>query len=265
MTRSLPRTPSFLVIGAQKAGTTYLCAGLAQHPRVFFSNPKELMFFNRKADLGGDDFKKYLDDHFASADRERWVGEGSTTYFQSPLALPRIRTFLGQDLRIILCIRHPVEKAVSFYLHNWRMGRLAGQEPLFDPGPGLNTSPIETSLYAPHLRRWLEAYGRERLHVIDFDLLKTSRPAFLRAATDALEISPLAKTIERVVNPGPSIRREGEQLVVTTPPQDGQTSPRFALDDLAKLQAVFDEDIRQTEDLLDMDLTHWKTPPTYLP
>ncbi len=39
--------PDFLVIGAQKCGTTELCASIAAHPQVCFSRPKELYFFCR--------------------------------------------------------------------------------------------------------------------------------------------------------------------------------------------------------------------------
>jgi hypothetical protein len=41
------RAPNFFILGAQKSGTTYLAKVLAEHPDVFFSDPKEPMLFSR--------------------------------------------------------------------------------------------------------------------------------------------------------------------------------------------------------------------------
>jgi len=40
------RLPTFLIIGCQKAGTSWLHKAIAQHPEIVVSTPKELHFFN---------------------------------------------------------------------------------------------------------------------------------------------------------------------------------------------------------------------------
>ena len=260
-----PRKPNFLVIGAQKAGTTYLCAGLTRHPDVYFSDPKELMFFNQPQPIGQEDFNAYLERHFAGAAERRWVGEGSTTYFQWPRALPRIREYLGDELRIILCLRHPVEKALSFYLHNWRKGRLKGDESIleFDRND-VENSPLGTSFYANHLERWLDVFGRDGIHVMRFDLLRENRLRFLQSATEFLGVSPLRAASEEIVNPGPQLKMSGNHLVVRrSAKQDSRLQPRFTMDDVARLQSLFGEDIERTEQLLSMDLSAWKRLPDF--
>lgn len=93
--------------------------------KIFMSSPKELLFFQKQS-LSKSAFQNYLADNFSNATNESWLGEGSTVYFQWPRAMENIIRFLGPELKIIICLRHPVEKAVSFYIHNWRRSRLRG-------------------------------------------------------------------------------------------------------------------------------------------
>lgn len=45
--------PTFLIVGAEKAGTTTLAGMLAEHPEVYVSTPKELRFFRGRTGSGG--------------------------------------------------------------------------------------------------------------------------------------------------------------------------------------------------------------------
>ena len=71
--------PNFLVVGAQRAGTTWMHDRLRRHPDVFMPSVKELHFFNRKgSNLETTDETKDLDwyeYHFRNAENESAVGE----------------------------------------------------------------------------------------------------------------------------------------------------------------------------------------------
>lgn len=103
--------PNFFLIGAPKCGTTALSEYLRQHPRVFFCTPKEPNFFNRDyADRDTPTLARYLD-YFAAADSTHTaVGEGSTAYLHSAVAVADILAF-NPAARFLVMLRNPVETA----------------------------------------------------------------------------------------------------------------------------------------------------------
>jgi hypothetical protein len=219
-----------------------------------------MFFFN--AGLDRSDFQNYLVKHFSNAINEKWLGEGSTVYFQWPGAMENIVRFLGAELKIIICLRHPVEKAVSFYIHNWRRGRFRGSEPILKVGyPPETMSPVNTSLYSSHISRWQEAFGNERIAFLLFDTLLEDTACFVKGATDFLGVAPLKSVIPGKVNPGPRLKLEGDHLVVQGNPKSGQVVPKIKISDIKKMQKLFLNDIRATEELIGQDLAKWREMP----
>ena len=115
------RKPNFFVIGAPRAGTTSLCAYLADHPLIYFSPVKEPSFFSTDyPDLRRAAQREYgeYDDLFAGAtDEHLAVGEGSTTYLSSRLAVPKILEYNAKASFIVL-LRHPADLAYSRHSSN---------------------------------------------------------------------------------------------------------------------------------------------------
>ncbi len=265
------RIPNLLVPGTQKSGTTFLCAHLARHPSIYFSRPKEPHFFN-KPGIGESDFRQYLADYFpdekvaAKGEQLRYVAEGSTTYFQKYGALENVLQYLGRDIRAIVCLRHPVEKALSYYLHNWSRKRLAGTERILDvDAPGLSV--YKTSLCAPHARRWIKALGRERVLFLRYDLLRENSFEFVRQATAFLEIEPIKRVEARKINVGFGLRREDDAWSPVVEPAEltaGQVVPRFPLADLKLLLKLFKQDVAKTEKAIGVDLSAWKKLPAFV-
>lgn len=255
--------PNFFILGAQKAGTTYLAKVLSQHPDIFFSSPKELLFF-QKADLTDTDYTAYLDQHFSGAGKQRWAGEGSTVYLQWPNALQNIKRFVPGTPHFIVCIRQPTDRAVSFFIHNWRRGRYAPGTSLLEASVmRLGLSPWESGRYAPSITRWLTAYPREHFCFIDFDVIKRDTNDFAKIATDFLDIAPPARTPDQVVNAGlPLIWEKG---VLTTAPKagDDKVRPIFRPEELEELNERFQADIAETEALTGLDLSAWRNFPTF--
>lgn len=123
--------PDFLIIGAQKGGTTSLWDYLLQHPQVLsnYDNRKEIQFFDQK-------FKKGLYWYKAHFETQKFIrekkevfnggniltGEATTHYIFHPLAPKRIKSILP-NVKIIVLLRNPVSRAYSHYHHEVRKHR----------------------------------------------------------------------------------------------------------------------------------------------
>lgn len=258
------RLPNLFVPGTQKSGTTYLCAQLARHPDVYISDLKEPMFFNSR-NFDADNVHHYLKQHFSDAKDETWVGEGSTLYFQDERAPYRIRRAFGVDLKFIICLRHPVEKALSLYLHNYRRGRITGREKLTEMTKGPLAVPPR-SLYAPSIERYLELFRPKQLKFMLYDQLVDDASAFVDAATSFLEIEPVKRISSSKINAGspwvweggvlkPALKldMQGKNVVV----------PTVDKEEIVHLQKMVLRDVEKTEKLIHQDLYRWKSLPDF--
>lgn len=119
--------PNFFIVGAPKCGTTSLASWLAEHPDIFMSPVKEPHFFNTdQVNIhrhSPEDYERL----FSGAGEERAVGEASTWYLASKVAVPNILEY-NPDARFIVCVRDPVDMAFSLH----RQTQFVGVEPLSD-------------------------------------------------------------------------------------------------------------------------------------
>ena len=111
------RLPEFLGVGTQKGGTTYLYELLKRHPQVFLAEPKEQHFFSLHWQRGVDWYRK----QFASAAESQICGEITPYYLFHPEAPARIQSLLP-NVKLIVLLRDPVERALSQYFHSRRLG-----------------------------------------------------------------------------------------------------------------------------------------------
>src|SRR6187401_2278229 len=105
--------PTFIGIGAPKAGTTWLANCLGEHPDVFMAAVKETEFWKFT------DAEQRLDDyaaHFCGADGKRAIGEFSVRYLSLPGVPERIKRVLP-NVKLIASLRSPVDQVYSNYWH----------------------------------------------------------------------------------------------------------------------------------------------------
>ena len=114
--------PTFLILGAQKCGTTSLHSLLAQHPEICMSEPKETNFFNIHFDRG---LEYYRETFFNSWKGHKAVGEASPSYFFLPYVPERIAAALP-GVKMMVILRDPVKRAFS----HWWMKTTFGDESL---------------------------------------------------------------------------------------------------------------------------------------
>lgn len=260
------KTPNFFILGAQKAGTTYLAQVLADHPDIFFTIPKETMFFSRKRERSESDYEAYCEEFFGDASDHLWRGEGSTTYLQWPGALERIRRFVRGRPRFIVSLRHPTAKAISFYIHNWRRDRYPPDWSLAQIlDQGVELSPRETSFYGDAIARWLNAFPREDFLFLKFDDLTRSPRDFVRQATDHLGLDPAAEVPDTAMNVGLPLVWDADALTVAQEAPGGRAAPRLALADLEAMHQQFLPDLKRTEALTGLDLSDWYAMPNLAP
>lgn len=165
----------FIILGAQKSGTTTLYGLLRLHPQIAMSRQKETDFFRR--DAGPDPIADYR----ALFDRTApWMGEASPTYTMAHehAGVPeRIRAALP-GAKLIYIVRDPVARAVSQYRHDWLSGRVAS----LSMARGLRESLdrcIATSCYHAQITKHMPCHDPERLLVLDFEALKHDEQAML--------------------------------------------------------------------------------------
>lgn len=126
-------TPNFLIVGAQKSGTTSLYHYLKTHPQVFLSADKEPKYFsgqnlNLPQDGPGDKRIKYVLDWdeylelFRKSNGKLARGEASIdTMYYHVNTIPLIKSRLG-DPKILILLRNPIDRAYSAYTHLRREG-----------------------------------------------------------------------------------------------------------------------------------------------
>ena len=115
--------PNLLIVGAAKSGTTSLHNYLNQHHDVFMCDPKEPHFLINK-EIGkerisvGVSEKIAYEKLFLDGENLKYRGESSVMYLMYPeIVIPKIKEYLGNDVKIIIMLRNPVERAYSGYQH----------------------------------------------------------------------------------------------------------------------------------------------------
>jgi hypothetical protein len=116
------KLPDFLIIGAQKAGTTYLYHLLTRHPFVDPAKQKEVHYFDVHFGKGNDWYRSHFPRETWREDRRILTGEASPYYLYYPHAARRASQVVPHA-RLIVLLRNPVDRAYSDYQHKFREGR----------------------------------------------------------------------------------------------------------------------------------------------
>ena len=110
--------PNFLIVGAQKSGTTTLYDILDMHPEVNMSIIKEINYFTsiKKYSKG----LKYYSSFFKEPKAEHKItGEASPGYMNTVVIPKMIYDDIG-DVKIVMILRDPIKRAYSQYWDNRR-------------------------------------------------------------------------------------------------------------------------------------------------
>ena len=181
--------PDFLIIGAARSSTSALARYLTEQPNVEITDPKEPHFLAHANDPPnyqgpGDDFlinDRVITDPadyealFANALEGTLIGEGSVTTLAFPEAsIPNIERYCSRDVKLIVCLRDPVERMFSSYLYL----RSRDRETVTTFEEALALEPERTEENWHHMWRYralsrydllippfIEHFGSERVHI----------------------------------------------------------------------------------------------------
>ena len=308
----LRTTPDFFIAGAPKAGTDALYYELDQHPQIYMSPLKEPCFFssevrveNFEPDLRermkneSDSVREFLrgpmtekrfggivsewDEYlrlFTQVKDEKAVGEGSVCYLWSQTAAAAIASRLPKA-RIIIVLMDPAERAFAQFLKSVSDGTVAHSfsqhlDACFrrsDGYLGVLHPFLEFGMYAQQVRRYMEVFPAEQLHISLFEETRISGileflgvdaafvpevgrghyhpnvPKFVRVS-QTLQARGLWKALGQCI---PKVLQPTLKRVLYR--QTDSMTMQAA--DRARLVEYYRSDIEELQRLLKKDLTHW--------
>lgn len=293
--------PNFLVIGAAKSGTSSLYKYLAAHPQIFMSPVKEPRFFAVESDpsaIGQGEVQERVWEGtvtsfdayqalFAEANGHPAVGEASPLYLWSPHAAGAIHRRIP-DVKLIACLRHPVERAFSHFLHNLRIGletHTRFEDALEADARRHYTEYIGQGMYHRLLNRYYERFDPSRIRVYFFDDLKREPETVMRDIYRFLGVDesfrPDTQTkynvgqrtvkdpkIERFISAGKNALRPLRPLMPNSlirvlkgtahrAEKIAQVTPELSPATRSELCGVFREDVLRLEKRTGRDLSAW--------
>jgi hypothetical protein len=259
--------PTFLIIGAQKCGTTWLHQHLCQHPDIFMPAEKELEFFSYQGHLADPGFAAYLQ-HFSKAGQAHAVGEATASYFWTNTGsewgglpagfqdeIPKtVQQYLGNELKLIVTLRNPVDRVVSAYLHYLAMGEITPDSKLEETMSygGI----VDMGFYARHLRNWLEYYPLEQIKVLILESDIQARPVETLADTcrflTVAEHAFAEESVQQTVYPGTQrLVNDGGVFVMDN---DQHWRKVISVDSLQQLKQIFLNDVRDLDRIIGTNL-----------
>ncbi|MBS3820914.1 MAG: sulfotransferase [Phycisphaerae bacterium] len=157
--------PSFLGIGAAKAGTSWLHAQLKHHPETYVpSRRKEIHYFDRYYGKGLDWYAGFFPDAVDTT-RYRAIGEITPRYFVDPDAPGRIARTLSHP-RLIVILRNPIDRFDSHYRMIHTTGRTKASPLDFRRE---HPDAFDMGLYARQLKRYREHFAPEQLLILIYE------------------------------------------------------------------------------------------------
>ena len=165
---------SFLGLGTQKAGTSWIHACLYEHPEVYLPPDKEIHYFSRRFDKG----EKWYGKKFLKKREDQIAGELSPTYLPSLDAPERIQQY-NSDIKLIICVRHPVDRAFSAFKYAQQM-REVSHTMTFEEAIRNDPAYVDYGMYGKHIERYGRYFCQDQIKIVLFDDLIYDAKAFMK-------------------------------------------------------------------------------------
>lgn len=201
----MDRKIDFLIIGAQKSGTTTLYNWLMQHPDIYLPREKENPFF-AKNDLFRQGIK-YLRPFYRDCRNEKFVGMAFVHLMYFRWCTDRIYNY-NPEAKIIAVLRNPVDRAYSAYWYARRnlwedcesFEQAIKREKFRKKGSYHEQTDFTYLLhghYSEQLQRYFDFFGKDKVMILLLDDLKTARKCALASVLDFLGLpSPDVRKID---------------------------------------------------------------------
>ena len=198
------RLPDFIIIGAQKSGTSSLYYYLSQHPRLKMSVEKEIHYYNyylqHGKGLGW--YKSFFPLRLRSHGKK--TGEASPNYLYSEKAPAELKKDLA-DVKLLVLLRNPIERAYSEYNMHVRQLKRKDFPASFEEALSNDNLSLEGSrlylirgLYAERIKNWLKYFNRDQfLFIKSEDFFKDPK----KTLNDVYEFLEIEKTYPTNLKP----------------------------------------------------------------
>ncbi len=280
--------PNFLGIGVMRAGTTWLYAQLRIHKQVYMSQPKELNFFTDFYDRG----IGWYSGHFPSAKeavKYKAIGEITPTYIAGPDVPSRIHAHIP-DSRFIVMLRNPVDRAYSEYTKTLRNLNFKGT---FADFVERDEGVLARGYYTEQLERYFRLFPRNQFLILIFEDTVSNHQVTTQKLAAFLEIDPngfnlnqmkqsvnssylprLPRLYSSAVKVRQYLAKRSLGWVLTTAEKTGLVhagrhvfrfrGPRSELPKMdertrKRLSNLYLQEIRNLQELLDEDLSTWRS------
>ncbi len=273
------------IVGAPKTGTTSLYYYLNQHTNVCMSSIKEPNFFSAK-EVNSLFYKSQIVDDINeyhklfSPNKKQIIGEASVSYLFFNEVPNRIYKY-NPKAKIIILLRNPIERALSHYLMDFRLGfcsenfeDIIAQPEIF---PQYYQQYLELGNYFLQLKRYLNVFNENQLSIVFYDDLKSNSQKVMKHIFSFLEIefqhldysiqnsflSPSNKFVSELYKFN-SLRKIVKSLfpepflsLVKSIFFSNNSKPTFSDSIIKQLNAYYKSDIVELEKLLNKDLSKW--------
>lgn len=172
------RKIDYLIIGAQKSGTTSLYEYLTAHLLIDSAKKKEVHFFNLNYKKGEKWYHQFFPWHKAHLQ-----GEGSPYYLFDDSVATKVKAY-NPKIKLIVILRDPIERAFSHYRMNVKLGvedlsfvdalnaeeeRTKENDALNASNPKLLYSYKQRGLYYEQINHWLKHFPKEQLMILKYE------------------------------------------------------------------------------------------------
>ena len=230
----------FLIIGAQKCGTTSLHEYLKSHKQLFLPEKKELEYFssNSYSPTNISNYHSYFKDSGT-----RICGEASPQYMASRAIAERIYKY-NPKMKIIICLRDPIQRAISHYKMNIRRRietkdiNTVFKQILESPEDELCEKYLEYGKYTKYIREYEQYFSSEQIYIVGSKSLKSHKSKVLKEISSFLKIEESLydsaivekdfhkagevkfKLIQKLIQLGPSLPVPVKKVILSLiPPQ----------------------------------------------
>lgn len=279
--------PNLFIPGAAKSATSTLHDLLNQHPDIYMSSVKEPHYFTNNTRFHDTDRYKSL---FAGSENYRYRGESSTGYLAFPESPLKIKEEIGSEVKFIIIVRNPIDRAFSHY--NWvkskgREMRSFRKAFLYDMDKELDSNNhlgfgyknyYKFGLYGEQLERYFELFPSENILVITNEALRKNSLETLNICFKFLELPLMENVIDleknktvHISNPWlyfkfKAIGFRAERIFNLNPSNYFKLLGKLFFKDTVKLCAedrdwvkkYYEKDVNQLKELLSSDLSSWK-------
>jgi len=246
--KALKKKVDFIIAGTQKGGTSALDKYLREHNQLCMALRKEVHFFdNDDYFLYKPNYKKYHS-YFKPNSEDKLVGEATPIYMYWYDSPKRIWKY-NPDMKIILILRNPIERAYS----QWNMNRMKNKEPLpfWDaikeekdrkrkalPKQHRLYSYIDRGFYSEQIKRIWHFFPKSQILIIKNEELKNHPYETLNHIFDFLNVPMIQDIIPKDIHSRP------------------YDSP-LTIEEFEYLKNIFFMEIKTLERLLDWNCSEW--------